>query len=83
MAQSLEDRIREYRTTASQKQAQHARAEAELEGAETRLADARAALKEEFGVETGADAKTKLEELQKELADAEAEIEKALQEAGA
>lgn len=90
MAQSIEDRIREYRSIASQKQAQKARAQAELDAAEERLAQARADLAEEFGVTTPEDARTLMAKLQQaitdaeaELAEAEKEIEAQLAEAGA
>jgi len=80
---SIEDKVREYRTIASQKQAQKAQAQAELNAANDRLAGARADLKTEFGVETSAEAKALQDQLNAEIAAAEAEIETLLQEAGA
>lgn len=80
---SMEDRIREYRSAASQKQAEKARAQAELDTAEERLSNARTALKDEYGISTGDEAKALQESLQAELKAAEAEIEKVLAEAGA
>lgn len=80
---SMEDKIREYRTAASQKQGAKARAEAELSQAEARLQEARKALKDEFGVETPAEAKALQEQLVAELAAKESEIEAAFAEAGA
>lgn len=81
--QSFEDKIREYRTAASQKAAKKARAEGELSAAEERVTQARAALKAEFGVETNEEAKELNAKLQAELAEKQAEIEVALAEAGA
>lgn len=80
---SFEDRIRQYRTVASQTAAKKARAEAELTAAEEREAQARAALKTEFGVETPEEAREKHAELTADLEAKRAEIEKALAEAGA
>lgn len=83
MVQSFEDKIREYRTAASQKAAKKARAEAELDAAIAREDQARAALKSEFGVESNEEAKALNAQLQAELAEKQAEIETALAEAGA
>lgn len=80
---SFEDRIRQYRTTASQTAAKKARAEAELSAAEDREKEARAALKSEFGVETSEEARALQAELQADLDARQAEIEQALAEAGA
>lgn len=80
---SIEDQIRERRLVASQKQAQKARAQAELDSAEERLARARAELKEEFGVETPADAKAIQAQLNADLETTTAAIEAAFAEAGA
>lgn len=83
MAQSFEDKIREYRTAASQKAQKKARAEAELDAALARETQAREALKAEFGVETNEEAKELAVKLQAEITEKQAEIEVALAEAGA
>jgi hypothetical protein len=83
MIQSMEDKIREYRTAASQKQAVKARAQAERDQASERLLAAREVLKMEFGVTTLAEAKELQTKLNADLAAAEAEIEAAFAEAGA
>lgn len=80
---SFEDQIREYRTATSQKAQKKARAEAELDAAEKREAEARAALKSEFGVESPEEARALNDKLTADLAEKQAEIEKALAEAGA
>lgn len=80
---SMEDRIREYRSAASQKQAEKARAQAELDTAQERLETARKALNDEYGISTTEDAKELQEKLQRELEDAQADIEQVLAEAGA
>ena len=81
--QSFEDKIREYRTAASQKAAKKARAEGELEAALQREDQARAALEAEFGVKSNEEAKELMGTLQADLAAKQAEIETALAEAGA
>ena len=81
--QSFEDKIREYRTAASQKAQKKARAEGELNAAIQRGDEARASLKSEFGVETSEEAKALSAQLQQEIAEKQAEIEAALAEAGA
>lgn len=80
---SFEDKIREYRTAASQTAQKKARAEAELENAQAREKQARDALKSEFGVETSEEAQDLKKSLDAELAEKQEEIEKALAEAGA
>lgn len=80
---SMEDKIREYRTRASQKQAVRARAQAELDAAEERVSQTRERLREEFGVSTPEEAKAFQQSLQEELNAKQAEIETALAEAGA
>lgn len=80
---SMEDRIREYRSAASQKQAEKARAQAELDTAQERLGSARKALSDEYGISTADEAKELQTRLQAELAAAQESIEKVLSEAGA
>lgn len=80
---SIETRIREYRQGASQAQAKKARAQAELDAAAERVTASRAALKEQFGVETSEEARALQAQLQAELAEKEAAIEAAFAEAGA
>lgn len=80
---AIEDQLREIRTTISQVQSKKARAAVELDNAKERLKVAQATLKDEFGVETTEEARAKLTELQAELDAAVAEVELALQEAGA
>lgn len=80
---TIEDQIRELRTAISAVHGRKARAAVELDNAKDRLAEARKVLKDEFGVETTEDAKTKLEALRAELAEAVSGIENLLQEAGA
>lgn len=80
---SLEDEIREKRRLVSQKQAERVRAQTELDAAEERLAAARKALLDDFGVTTTEEAKAMQAQLQAELAQVEADIEKAFEAAGA
>jgi adenylyl- and sulfurtransferase ThiI len=80
---ALEDQIREYRQIAATRQNQRARAEAEVEAADRREAEAREALKDEHGVETPEDARRIKAELDEELAGLEEEIRVALRESGA
>lgn len=80
---SFEDEIREKRQLVSQKQAERVRAQTELDAAERRLAEARKTLRDDFGVATTEEAKAMQAKLQAELAQVEADIEKAFAEAGA
>lgn len=80
---TLEDQIREIRTAISAVQAKKARAAVELDNARERLATARQILKDEFGVVTTDDARTKLDDLRGELAEAIREVEDLLESAGA
>lgn len=80
---SFEDEIREKRQIVSQKEAERVRAQTELDAAERRLAEARKTLQDDFGVTTTEEAKAMQASLQAELAQIEADIEKAFQDAGA
>lgn len=80
---SVEDKLREIRTSISQVQGKKARAQVEFEAATERRELARRTLKEEFQVETNDDARAKLAQLQGELDDSVAAVVKALEEAGA
>lgn len=80
---AIEDQLREIRTTISQVQGKKARAQVELDNANERLETARTTLKEDFGVETTDEARTKLTDLQAELESVVAEVERALEESGA
>lgn len=80
---AIEDQLRELRTAISQAQGRKARAQVELDNAEARVEEASKTLKEDFGVETKEQAREKLTELQAELDAAVAEVEAALEEAGA
>ena len=80
---TIEDQIRTARAGIAQAQTKKTRAAVELDTAKQRLADARAILKNEFGVVTTEDAKAKLAELKAALDAALEDIETALAEAGA
>lgn len=80
---AIDDQIREIRGAIALVQNKKARAAVELDNAKTRVADARRALAEEFGVTTTEDARAKLTELRAELDAAMAEIEAQLAVAGA
>lgn len=80
---SMEDQIREIRSAIAQVQSKKARAAVDLENAESRLAQAKATLKEEFGVETTSEAKAALASLQEELRVAIEDIEATLEASGA
>lgn len=80
---AIEDTLRELRTSISQAQSRKARAAVELDNAKERLKASQATLRDEFGVATTDDARTKLTALQGELDAAVAEVEKQLAEAGA
>jgi len=79
---TVEDKIRELRQAISQATARKTRAQVEKDQAEERLAQANATLAD-YGVKTKEEARAKLTELQAERDAAVAEVEKALEEAGA
>lgn len=79
MATIAED-LEELSKAVQKAQAQKARAEIELENATKQKADALAALKEEYGVETIEDAEALKDKLSKALEDAIAKAKKALEE---
>jgi len=80
---ALDDDLRTIQTRISQLNSKKARAEVELDNATAKKNAARAALKEEFGVSTTADAKQKQAELEEALTTVVSEIEAELEEAGA
>jgi exonuclease VII small subunit len=80
---ALDDELRIIQSRLTKLNEKRTRAEIELETAQTRLATARTALEEEFGVKTMAQAKEKLSELEQRLRDAVTEVETELEAAGA
>lgn len=80
---ALEDELRERRQRIATASAKKSRAEAEHDSAKERLAQAKKTLKDEHGVETVAEGKTKLVELKSELDAAMAEADEKLKAAGA
>jgi hypothetical protein len=80
---ATEDRLREIRQRISTVTATRARAQVEYENAQTRVASARADLKERFGVVTTEDAKRVQRELEEDLERQIEAVEAALTEAGA
>ena len=80
---ALEDDLRERRQRIATASAKKSRAEAEHDSAVERLERAKKTLKDEHGVETVAEGKTKLTELKANLDAAMAEADEKLEAAGA
>jgi adenylyl- and sulfurtransferase ThiI len=80
---NVQEELRELATKIGVAQQQKTRAEIELETSTARRNETVKALKEEFGVSTGADITAKVKELEEALAAHVAEVRTTLEEAGA
>jgi hypothetical protein len=80
---ALDDDLRAIQARIATLTSKKTRAEVERDNADAKVAEARTALEEEFGVKTTAEAKAKLAELEQNLRDVVAEVEAELEAAGA
>ncbi len=82
MATTVEDQLAALRKQITAAQNKKARAAVDLENASDRLDQARLALKQEYGVETTAEARAALEKLRSDLTASMDEIQELLTAAG-
>lgn len=80
---TVDEKLQDAESRISTQNSRIARAEVEKEQAQATLEQVRTALKEEFGIETGADVKRVREELESSLLEEVAKIEAELDAAGA
>lgn len=80
---SIETRLRDLKQRAENVSVKKTRAEIEADNATAKFNEARATLKEEFGLNTGDEIKDRLAELQTELEQKLQEVEENLKAAGA